>query len=110
MELDYGQMGPRPLYGMKGILPDDDDLYDVPGLEDHRNGIKKVFSAMVFKNERLSRMPKGTRTIFGKDVHIDEVTQAIEARHSDISDLFYQGIGHHLQFLESQIYGLLPVS
>ena len=103
VELDYGQMGPRQLYGMKGVLPDDDDLYDVPGFEDRRNGIKKVFSAMVFKNERLSQMPKGTRTIFGKDVHVDEVTEAIEARHADISDLFYQGIGHHLQFLESQI-------
>lgn len=104
VELDYGQMGPRQLYGMKGVWPDDDDLYDVPEYEDRRDGIKIIFSAMVFKEGgSLTQMPKGTRTIFGKDVHIDEVTEAIEARHADISDLFYLGIGHHLQFLESQI-------
>lgn len=102
-ELDYSQMGPRQLYGIKGIAPEDDDLYNVPGFEDHRSGIKVIFGAMMFQDKPLSKMPQGTREKFAKCFSIADVTGAIERHHPAITGLFYQGIGHYVQFLESEI-------
>ncbi len=102
-ELDYGQMGPRQLYGLKGVVPTSEDLYDIPGFEDQRSSIKVIFSAMVFSDKPLSKMPKGMRKGFAEQVRISDVTGAIERQHPAIADLFYRGIGHELQFRESEI-------
>jgi len=57
--LDYGQMNPRIIYGMCKAQPPEEDIYDVPGFEGHRNGIKKVMNAMMFSTKPLSRVPEG---------------------------------------------------
>lgn len=103
VELDYAQMGPRQLYGMAGAVPEMDDLYAIPGFEEYRKGIKIVFSAMVFHNKPLSRMPRGAGGRFPKGVRIGDITEAIMRHHSVIADLFFNGAGHQVQFQESQI-------
>lgn len=103
VELDYGQIMPRLLYGLAGVAPPQSDLYAVPGFEAYRPGIKKVMAAMAFATAPLKRFPQGTREQFPKRVSISDVTSAIEAAHPAIARYFYTGIGHHCQFLESQI-------
>lgn len=103
MELDYGQVGPRILYGMADHQPPTDDLYAMHGYNQKRDGIKKVMSAMIFAEERLERFPKGTRTLFRKGDKIGEVVEAIEAKHLLIKDRFHKGLGHDAQFIESNI-------
>lgn len=103
VELDYGQMVLRTLYGVVGIDPGTDDLYGLPGLEDRREGVKKVVNAMLFHDKRVERFPKGTRPLFPKTITIHALVSMIEERHSLIYHLFYQGFGHRQQFLESQI-------
>jgi hypothetical protein len=101
-ELDYGQMNPRILYGLCGTQPPPRDLYVLPGLEKYRNGVKKVMNAMMFATKQLTRMPKGVRAEFSESP-VWRVTGAIEAHNGPIKDHFFTGIGHSVQFHESQI-------
>lgn len=101
VELDYGQVGARILYGMAGHFPATDDLYWMYGYGQHRDGIKKVMSAMIFADQRLDRFPKDTRKLFRKTDKIGEVVDAIEAKHPLIKDHFHKGLGHDAQFIES---------
>jgi hypothetical protein len=103
VELDYGQMNPRILYGLCGAQPPLEDLYLLPGLEEHRNGIKKVMNAMLFATKRLTRMPKGVRAEFSKSHPVWRVMDAIEEHNIPIKNQFFTGVGHSVQFRESQI-------
>lgn len=103
VELDYGQVGPRILYGMAGHQPATNDLYSMHGYNQQRDGVKKVMSAMIFAEERLERFPKDTRKLFRRGDKIGEVVEAIEAKHSLIKDHFHKGLGHDAQFIESNI-------
>jgi hypothetical protein len=101
--LDYGQMAPRIIYGLAGVEPPVSDLYELEGLEDHRSGVKKVFNSMLFVDKPLTKFPKGTKAMFPDHVRVGQVTQMIEDKHPAIKDQFYKAVGHHAQFIESQI-------
>ena len=54
-ELDYGQMVPRLAYGMADeALPEDVDLYDLPGLGERRDGVKQGVNALLWGARRWS--------------------------------------------------------
>lgn len=101
--LDYAQMNPMIAYGFAKTNPSMQDLYAVPGHEAHRDGLKKLFNAMLFASKPLKRMPKGVRRLFPKQVQVEPVMQAIVDSHPGIAQFFYTGLGHHLQFIESEI-------
>ncbi|MBL0934264.1 MAG: hypothetical protein IBJ07_05895 [Rhizobiaceae bacterium] len=103
VELDYGQAGVRILYGMAGQTPPEGDLYAFPGYYQQRAGIKRVMSSMSFATGRLDRFPKHTRVLFRKSDKIDEVVAEIERWHPLVRNQFYKGLGHEVQFVESQI-------
>ncbi len=101
--LDYSQMSPKILYGHCGLVPQIEDCYHIKGYEYCRKGIKKVFNAMTFSDEPMTRFPKGINSLFPVNTRFKEVADAIEKEHSRIAHMFYTGIGHYLQFIESQI-------
>ncbi|SFP14617.1 hypothetical protein SAMN03159463_03682 [Mesorhizobium sp. NFR06] len=103
VELDYGQAGARILYGMAGQQPPSDDLYHLWGYVQQREGIKRVMSAMIFAEKPLERFPQDTRKLFRRSDKIAEVVAAIEQKHELIRDRFHRGLGHDVQFIESQI-------
>lgn len=103
VELDYGQMEPRILYGLCKAVPPEGDLYSVPGYEECRPGIKKVMNSMLFTTKRIERMPKGVKKKFNERCRVSEVIKAIENKHYAVKDKFFTGIGHKLQFIESNI-------
>ena len=103
VSLDYSQMGPRILYGLCGIRPTTQDCYRIPNYDRYRNGIKKVFNAMTFADKQMKRFPKGVKQMFKEDIRFQEVSDAIQRYHSGIAHKLYVGIGHYLQYLESQI-------
>lgn len=102
-ELDYSQMAPRILYSLAGKELPVEDGYRVPGYEANREGIKKLFNSLLFAPSRPQRFPKGTRSLFPKGVTVDSVLTSIEKVHDPVREHFYSGIGHRLQFIESQI-------
>jgi len=101
--LDYSQMTPKILYGYCGSVPQMEDCYHIKGYEYCRKGIKKVFNAMTFSNEPMTRFPKGINSLFPVKTRFKDVSDAIEKEHFRIAHMFYTGIGHYLQFMESQI-------
>ena len=101
--LDYSQMTPKILYGYCGSVPQMEDCYHIKGYEYCRKGIKKVFNAMTFANKPMTRFPKGINSLFPVKTRFKDVSDAIEKEHFRIAHMFYTGIGHYLQFMESQI-------
>ncbi|WP_051247915.1 hypothetical protein [Inquilinus limosus] len=102
--LDYGGMGLRVLYGRAGAPLPDGDPYARGLLERYpREAIKKLFSAMTFARSRLKQWPKETREKFDQPPPLKEVRAAIEIEHRPIVGLLYTGIGHEIQFTESNL-------
>ena len=58
---------------------------------------------MTFADKKMTRFPKGVKQMFKEDIRFQEVSDAIRRYHSGIAHKFYVGIGHYLQYLESQI-------
>ena len=52
---------PRILYGLCGTRPISENCYRIPGYERYRSGIKKVFNAMTFAENPITRFPKGIK-------------------------------------------------
>jgi hypothetical protein len=61
--LDYSQLNPVLAYFLAGAKPAPGDAYVLPGLEGHRDGVKKVFNAMLFKHP-VDRLPQGQGSCF----------------------------------------------
>jgi hypothetical protein len=101
--LDFGQMTPRILYGMTGVPAPATDAYLLPGLEAHRNGVKKVMNALLFADKPLTRFPANTKKLFPSRMPFAQVVEALRQAHAPISHLFGSGIGHQVQFVESEI-------
>ena len=58
---------------------------------------------MTFAEKPITRYPKGVKQMFKEDIRFQEVSDAIQRYHSGIAHKFYVGIGHYLQYLESQV-------
>lgn len=101
--LDYGQMIARVLYGHAGAPYEFDDAYRIPGLEGCRDGVKKVFSAMLYADRPLIRMPQGCRDLFPSKFSYADVAEKIMQFHRPVAEFLYVGIGPILTFLESKI-------
>lgn len=101
--LDYGQMVPRVLYGLAGIDLKLDDAYVVPGLEGYRDGVKKVFNAMLHADKPLERKPQGSAGLLPAKLSIAEVTDKIIGLHEPVSHVFHTGVGLYLTYQESRI-------
>jgi hypothetical protein len=101
--LDFGQMAPRILYGLAGATAGAQDAYLLPGLEAHRQGVKKVLNAVLFADKRLTRFPKGTRELLPARVAFEDVLEKLGQIHAPIRHLFHSEIGHRVQFVESEI-------
>lgn len=103
VELDYGQMAPRLLYALEGVPFDKPDAYAVPGfLPIFRDGFKKLINALLFAEKPLTRKPQETRGLLPHQ-HVSELVQAIRDFHRPVAHHFETGVGHHLQFLESEL-------
>jgi hypothetical protein len=102
-ELDYGQSALRILYGLAGEEPQLEDLYQVAGYEQFRDGIKLIINSALFSDRVQNRMPHGGRALFGRRPRYADVLEAICQAHAPIADHFFTGIGMNLMFRESEI-------
>jgi hypothetical protein len=103
VSLDYSQMAARLLYGRARRQPPGEDAYILPGMADHREGVKKVFNALLFAEKDLQRLPQGTKALLPKGARVGHLVDRLKQVHAPIADYFGKGIGHELQFTESQI-------
>lgn len=99
---DYGQIGPRIAYALAEAIAPQGDLYDVPGLSGCREGVKKVINAALFATKPLSRHPRGTAERLPEGP-FEGIMAAIQRAHPALASVFSVGIGHRVQFIESQV-------
>jgi hypothetical protein len=91
---DYSQLNPRLAYSVADATPPSGDAYTLPDLEHCRDGVKKVFNAMLF-HQPVTQFPKGARALFPKKVF---------KRHPMLKGVLSTvDIGHRLMYLESEI-------
>jgi hypothetical protein len=75
---DYGQCQPRLAYALAGAEPPDGDLYYINGDGTCRDGLKKLFTALLFsKPPGLRNWPKDCRALFGE--HPPKLSDAVDA-------------------------------
>lgn len=103
ISLDYSQMAARIAYGIVREQQPEGDAYDLGVHGMPRDGVKLVLNALLFVTEPLKRMPQGGRQHFRRSIRIGDVVEKIRERHPKISHLFCTGVGHKLQFIESEI-------
>lgn len=108
IELDYGQVATRILYGRSGLEPPEGDLYEIEGKAYPRDGMKKVLNALLYASKSLTTWPRNTVDLFKDPVSrkhppFKQVKDALIEKHSQISSSFETGEGMRIMFLESQI-------
>ncbi|HEX7011267.1 MAG TPA: hypothetical protein VF161_00890 [Steroidobacteraceae bacterium] len=100
--LDFAACMPRLAFARVGHRLDRAP-YAVPGFEQYRDGIKKVFAALLFCKGKLARWPKDARALFPEGTRIGAVVSAIERHLPELRPLFGAEVGHELFRVESDI-------
>lgn len=101
VELDYGQLNPTLAYAEVGVSPPTGDAYTLTGFEHYRDGVKKVFNALLFDNKPRKSFPKGVNKLFPPKTKIADVIGAIREKHPMLKSV--TGQGYHLMYRESEI-------
>jgi hypothetical protein len=110
VSLDFSSLNPRLLYARAGVPAPEGDLYAFPGLEQFRPGMKRLLNARLFDRGPRPRKPMRTPEevrdgvqLYPEHMSVGELLKIIENVHRPIAHYFGTGIGHELQFIESQI-------
>lgn len=103
VSLDFGQCGIHLAYAHVGAAPPQGDLYLIPGLEEMRDGVKKVMSSIFHRVEPMKKLPRGTRGLFDRRLTVQDVLAAVLDHHKPIGPLFESGYGMTGFFVESQV-------
>lgn len=103
VSLDFAQMSVRTAYALAGVDPPKGDLYDIPGANGSREGIKLVLNALIAGDKMPTRMPRGARKHFRNNVKVTDVVRAIGRQHPVLIPLFGKAHGLSLQHWESQV-------
>lgn len=103
VSLDFGQCAINIAYAQQGARPPAGDLYVIPGLEGHREGVKALLNALLHSPKALGRFPRGTRQWFPKRFKVEDVVERVLSHHSAIRPLLHSGFGMRGFFIESQI-------
>ena len=101
-EYDYSQLNPHMVYFLRGAKIGDEDAYDRVFDGEHRSIVKEAFNAMIQASTNLTHKPKKL-DLSKVDFDWPTLKQAILDAHKPIADVFFQGHGNHLQFIDSCI-------
>ena len=82
----------------------DEDAYDRVFDCEHRDIVKEAFNAMIQASTNLTHKPKKL-DLSEVDFDWAALKQAILDAHKPIADVFFQGHGNHLQFIDSCTLG-----
>ena len=101
-EYDYSKLNPHMVYFLRDKKMGDEDAYDRVFDGEHRDIVKEAFNAMIQASTNLSQKPKKL-DLGAVDLDWPTLKQAILDAHKPIADVFFQGHGNHLQFIDSCI-------
>jgi hypothetical protein len=119
-DLDYSSMFTRLAYADIRMIPPEGDLYAIPGLEGHRDGVKLAMNCFLFDetpNRRTWPQDMGFSFETGADASEDDTSdgklpdgwtvsktkKAILAIHPALGRAWGRGLGYRLMWQESEI-------
>lgn len=113
IEIDYAECHPRMLYHLRG-LEGGGSLYSIPEIaayeeesgkepDTYRPCVKWLTQVMINGKGRPEQSDPPADIAFPTDLSVGQITQFIEARHTQIADAFRTGAGLDLMRLESDI-------
>jgi hypothetical protein len=118
-ELDYSTMFTRLAYADLSLQPPQGDLYAIPGLEEHRSGVKLAMNCFLFdETPKRRKWPSdmaftyetgadaGADTIQGKLPEgwtVSRTKKAILSVHPALERAWGRGLGYRLMWQESEI-------
>jgi hypothetical protein len=101
-EFDFSQLNPHLLYHSNYKELGSEDAYDRVLDGEHRKVVKQAFNAMVQASTPLKNCPSEI-DMSGLEMSWAALRDAIIKAHKPIADLFFKGVGNHLQFQDSNI-------
>jgi hypothetical protein len=101
-EFDFSQLNPHLLYHSKYKQLGSEDAYDRVLDGEHRKIVKQAFNAMVQASTPLKNCPRDI-DMSGVAMNWPELRDRILKAHKPIADLFFSGVGNHLQIQDSNI-------
>ena len=101
-EFDFSQLNPHLLYHSNYKELGSEDAYDRVLDGEHRKIVKQAFNAMVQASTPLKNSPNEL-DMSGLEMSWAELRDRIIKAHKPIADLFFSGVGNHLQFQDSNI-------
>jgi hypothetical protein len=101
-EFDFSQLNPHLLYHSNYKELGSEDAYDRVLDGEHRKIVKQAFNAMVQASTPLKNCPSEI-DMSGLEMSWAALRDAIIKAHKPIADLFFKGVGNHLQFQDSNI-------
>lgn len=102
-DLDYASMFPRLAYARVGTEPPAGDLYAIPGLEDHRSGVKAGLSALLSTETEMTRLPHEVKEALPAGWTASRFRDAVATKHPALLPLFGKDIAMDLMSTESTI-------
>ncbi|ODA97300.1 hypothetical protein BFX40_02360 [Mesorhizobium sp. SEMIA 3007] len=102
-DLDYASMFPRLAYARVGTEPPTGDLYAIPGLEEHRAGVKAGLSALLSTETEMTRLPPKVKDALPTGWTASRFREAVATKHPALVPLFGRDIAMDLMFTESCI-------
>lgn len=108
VELDFSSMIVRLAYIVAEKPAPAGDQYNIPGLDPaSRDGIKRVLATLLFDSSKnRDRFPKDVAKLFtekDRQKGWAYVYKTIRTHHYELRAYLDRGLGHYLQFLESQV-------
>ena len=101
-EYDYSQLNPHMAYYLRGAELGSEDAYSRVFDGEHRPLVKQAFNAMMQAGTPLLNKPDGI-DLTEVDFDWPTLREAVLEAHRPLSDVFFQGYGNHLQFIDSCI-------
>ena len=102
-DLDFKAMFVQLAYAQQGAPPPQGDPYAVPGLEDHREAVKKAVSALFSRSTIIRRLSPELRELLPDGWTGKRLMGAISAHHPAIATLLGADIASCLTRTESDI-------
>ncbi|EKS34244.1 hypothetical protein [Afipia broomeae] len=102
-DVDYRQLFPRLAYVRAQAEQPEDDIYNVAGDGNGRDGWKMLLNAMLFADGRLGNWPKGAREHFPAGMKLRDAIDMLKRKHAPIAHLFGTGLGFELMRIESDM-------
>ena len=101
-EYDYSQLNPHMAYYLRGAELGSEDAYSRVFDGEHRPLVKQAFNAMMQAGTPLLNKPDGI-DLTEVDFDWPTLRKAVLEAHTPLADVFFQGHGNHLQFIDSCI-------